>query len=159
MTGQLRIARLHIALEGIQPVIWRRVEVPVQTSLKVLHEIIQAVMPFGNRHLFMFEVDGRRYTQPDPDGHFGQGMGNARNMRLAAIAGRDIASFSYNYDFGDDWHFTITLEAVETVDEAPCYPRFIAGEGRAPPEDVGGIPGFERFLEATGDPAHRNTAS
>lgn len=154
MTGLLRIARLHIALEGVEPAVWRRVEVPLQTSLKVLHEVIQAAMPFRNRHLFLFEVDGRRYTQPDPDGMFGQGMGLARNMRLAALVARGETGFRYTYDLGDDWSHAITIEAVDTVDDAPLYPRLVDGAGRAPPEDVGGVPGFETFREAMADPAH-----
>jgi len=28
------------------------------------------------------------------------------------------------------------------------------GEGNAPPEDVGGIPGYEEFLKIMGDPNH-----
>jgi len=47
-----RIARIRVELEGIKPTIWRRVEVPLTTSLKGLHEVIQAVMLFENYHLF-----------------------------------------------------------------------------------------------------------
>ncbi|WP_246765093.1 plasmid pRiA4b ORF-3 family protein [Ensifer sp. PDNC004] len=38
-----RIARLHIQLDDIEPLIWRRVEVPLTMSLKGLHDVIQAV--------------------------------------------------------------------------------------------------------------------
>src|SRR5438552_4461380 len=34
------------------------------------------------------------------------------------------------------------------------YPRYIAGENPAPPEDCGGIPGFYAQLEALADPNH-----
>nr|WP_241212621.1 plasmid pRiA4b ORF-3 family protein [Sphingomonas sp. ABOLG] len=34
------------------------------------------------------------------------------------------------------------------------YPRFVAGERRCPPEDVGCLPGYEMFLKAMGDPTH-----
>jgi CheY-like chemotaxis protein len=43
-----RIARIRIVLNGIDPTIWRRVQVPLTTSLKGLHDVIQAVMPFEN---------------------------------------------------------------------------------------------------------------
>jgi Plasmid pRiA4b ORF-3-like protein len=33
-------------------------------------------------------------------------------------------------------------------DRTADYPRFVDGARRAPPEDVGGIPGFEAFAEA-----------
>ena len=67
MTFVDRIARIHIELEGINPAIWRRVEVPLTTSLRGLHEIIQAVMLFENYHLFQFDVGGKRYGIPDPE--------------------------------------------------------------------------------------------
>lgn len=34
------------------------------------------------------------------------------------------------------------------------YPQLILAEGRTPPEDVGGPPGYEHFLEAINDPSH-----
>lgn len=52
----------------------------------------------------------------------------------------------YNYDFGDDWWFTIRLE--EIVDDYYFgFPTLLAGAETAPPEDVGGIHGFYEFLE------------
>jgi hypothetical protein len=38
------IARLRIVLNDIEPVIWRCVDVPVTSSLKMLHDIVQAAM-------------------------------------------------------------------------------------------------------------------
>lgn len=59
----------------------------------------------------------------------------------------------YNYDFGDDWRFTIKLE--EIVDDYYFgYPTLLDGAETAPPEDVGGIHGFYEFLEAYRDPKH-----
>jgi len=37
-------------------------------------------------------------------------------------------------------------------------PRFIEGRQRRPPEDVGGPPGFEIFLDALADPEHADHA-
>lgn len=34
------------------------------------------------------------------------------------------------------------------------YPRYIAGEGNAPPEDCGGIPGFYEKLDIAADPSN-----
>ena len=56
MTRTDSIARIRIELNGIDPTIWRGVEVPLTTSLKGLHDVIQAVMPFENRHPFLFNV-------------------------------------------------------------------------------------------------------
>ena len=59
----------------------------------------------------------------------------------------------YNYDFGDDWWFTIRLE--EIVDDYYFgFPTLLDGAETAPPEDVGGIHGFYEFLEAYRNPKH-----
>lgn len=60
---------------------------------------------------------------------------------------------NYMYDFGDGWEFTVKLEKV--VDDYYFgYPTLLAGEQEAPPEDVGGIPGFYHFLEIYEDESH-----
>lgn len=147
-----RIARLHIQLNDIEPVIWRRVEVPLTTTLKALHAVIQAIMLFEDYHLFQFEIGDHRYGYPDPE--WGDDMRDARNIRLGAILARGETRFTYTYDFGDDWRHTIVIEEVVAADPMVDYPRFVEGVRRAPPEDIGGLPGFEEFLGAMADPKH-----
>ena len=154
MTSNERIARLHIKLDHIEPVIWRRVEVPITTSLKGLHDVIQAVMLFKDYHLFEFNAGGKRYAVPDPEWDFGADTYAARNVRIGALVDRGITTFNYTYDFGDDWRHSITVEAVTDADPALEYPRLTDGDRRAPPEDVGGLPGFEDFLNAMAKPRH-----
>jgi hypothetical protein len=45
-------------------------------------------------------------------------------------------------------------DVAGTLDPLVGYPRFIEGARRAPPEDVGGLTGFEEFLGAMADPKH-----
>ena len=59
---------------------------------------------------------------------------------------------------GDDWRHTVTIEDVGSGDLGKQYSSFVAGERRCPPEDVGGFPGFELFLDAMADPAHEDYA-
>jgi hypothetical protein len=147
------IARLHIALADIEPLIWRRVEVPVDASLKTLHDVIQGAMGWLDRHLWEFEADDRRYGVPDPD--WGDdNLFAARNIRLKTLLDRGIRRILYTYDMGDNWEHIVTVEAVEAGPPGTKYPRYVDGERRAPPEDCGGIPGFEAFLEAIANPRH-----
>ena len=152
-----RIARLKITLDYSKPVIMRRIEVPLSASLYTLHEAIQAVMLFENYHLFRFDVGPRGhetgYGIPDPDGFME--VIDAKHATLDQLIDAKINKFTYTYDFGDDWRHTILVEAVAPADQAFIYPRFIDGARRAPPEDVGGEPGFENFLAAMADTQHR----
>jgi hypothetical protein len=154
MTFADRIARVRVELDDIHPTVWRRVDVPLTVSLRGLHEVIQALMLFENRHLFQFDVEGKRYGIPDPEWDAGPAVLEAKNTKLGALVKRGVSRFSYTYDFGDNWQHSVTIENTAAADPALDYPRFVEGARRAPPEDVGGIPGFEEFLEAMIGPRH-----
>ncbi len=46
------------------PPIWREVEVPTSITLKVLHDIVQAVMGWFDYHLWEFTIGVRKYGLP-----------------------------------------------------------------------------------------------
>jgi hypothetical protein len=68
VTATTRIFDLDIVLEEVQPPVQRRVQVPGEASLAVLHEVVQESVGWTNSHLHEFEIAGRRYGMPDPDG-------------------------------------------------------------------------------------------
>ena len=111
---------------------------------------IFATLRSGRRHVWLWTVTG-----PYPD-HYqgGPKVHHAKSTRLKTLVSRGIDRFVYEYDFGDYWLHDILIE--ECGDGLPDrdYPFFISGEGRCPPEDVGGVSGFEEFLEAVGKPRH-----
>ncbi len=154
-----RIACLHISLDGIEPGIWRRVEVPLTLTLKGLHDVIQTVMGWQGYHLHEFRVGDDRYGSPDPDPgpefDWEQKIRSDKSTRLAALIDKGVTSFAYIYDFGDNWEHTVLVEAVLDADPALEYPRFLAGERRGPPEDVGGTEGYYEFVKAATRPRHR----
>ena len=57
----------------------------------------------------------------------------------------------YLYDFGDSWEHLIEFEG-EHEKTTEKYPICLAGERACPPEDVGGIPGYENFLSIIKNP-------
>lgn len=154
MTHVDRIARIRIELDETMPPVWRSVDVPLTTSLRGLHEVIQAVMLFEDYHLFQFDVGDKRYGIPDPEWDYELRIFDAKNIKLGALIDRGLVQFGYTYDFGDNWQHTVSIEAVDAADPAVEYPRFVGGARRAPPEDVGGISGFEEFVEAMTKPRH-----
>lgn len=58
------------------------------------------------------------------------------------------------YDFGDGWRHTIRVTDFKESDPHRYYPVLVGGCGRCPPEDVGGPPGYGKYLEAIADPSH-----
>ena len=64
------------------------------------------------------------------------------------------AKFLYRYDFGDNWEHVVVLEKVLPPEGGVRYPVCLGGARACPPEDCGGVAGYERMLEALRDPRH-----
>lgn len=146
---QLKILRLEI-----EPEIWRRLLVPGGVRLDRLHEIFQAAMGWKNSHLHEFRAGDTRYREPDPE--FDEGdVRDERSVRLFEVALSVNDSFLYEYDFGDSWEHVVVAEKILTSEDSPAgLPVCLAGARSCPPEDCGGVPGYESFLEAIRDATH-----
>ena len=154
--GKETIYQLNVALELSRPLIWRRLQVPSAMALPKLHRILQMVMGWEDCHVHEFRIDGKAYAEPDPEDHpLGREVADERRVRLGTVLSAVGSSFEYIYDFGDNWRHTILLEALLPVTpRSKRYPVCLGGARSAPPEDVGGIGGYERYLEALSDPKH-----
>ncbi|CAA7618937.1 conserved hypothetical protein [Magnetospirillum sp. LM-5] len=149
------IARIRIELQDIEPKIWRRVDVPLSTSLMGVHDIIQVAMGWQCEHLFEFRVGDKIYSEPYPDDDmYARKTYNAKSIRLKTLVERGVGRFLYTYDFGDNWQHDIVIESVRDGDAEIDYPVFVDGARRCPPDDVGGSSGFMDFLEAMLNPTH-----
>ena len=74
---------------------------------------------------------------------------------LAAIVQEHLVAFKYIYDFGDRWELRIKVEKTllgdpELAKRAMC----LTGANAAPPDDVGGAPGYEEFVATMTNPNH-----
>ncbi len=144
--------RLKVTLRGSRPPIWRRVQVDADATLLRLHEILQVVMGWTESHLHQFRRGATLYGRPDPE--LGMHQENERRIRLRDVLRRPKDRMIYEYDFGDGWEHDVVLGAsTSTVGNKPAV-RVLAGKGACPPEDVGGLWGYFRFLEAIQTPKH-----
>jgi Plasmid pRiA4b ORF-3-like protein len=148
--------RLHVQLQGIRPPIWRLFEVPSDLPLGALHGCIQAVMGWEDAHLHGFarrdydtDEPGARFVMDDlDDGPPGIPERTVRLDELLATSGDELA---YLYDFGDSWTHLIRLDAVLPWDwseaasalTAVLPMRVLDGARACPPEDCGGVPGYD----------------
>jgi len=141
------VHRVTITLDGIEPKIWRTVEVPSEMPLRDLHEVVQGAMGWEGYHLYLFEIDGVGYGEPDEDGWMNfQDPGVA----IGAVAKDRGSRLRYLYDFGDDWVHELVVDAVVDADPVIPYPRCLDGARACPPEDCGGVDGYHEMLEALG---------
>src|ERR1700693_2671644 len=152
------IATVRIELRDSNPVIWRQVEVPTSIPLKVLHNVFQAAMGWFDYHLWEFTIGERRYGLPMDEDWGTEPRIDAAKARLREVLRPRRTTIDYLYDFGDSWEHRLTVTHIRAGDPDLSYPRYIAGEHNAPPEDCGGIPGFYQMLDAAADPNHPDHA-
>jgi hypothetical protein len=137
-------------LSEIEPVVWRRLVVPWTWHLGKLHLAIQAAFNWRNYHLHEFNIGGLRYGYPEllEEGNFMDAprVFDEREVRLRDFGSTPKVTFTYLCDFGDDWRHTIEIEQHLTLDITPKVATCIAGGRARPPEDVGGVSGYDRFL-------------
>jgi hypothetical protein len=146
------IYQIKITLQDSKPPIWRRLLVSSDTLLSQLHQIIQTAMSWWDSHLHQFIVGDVYYGVPTPDAWYE--VKDERRAKLNQIAPQEKSRFVYEYDFGDDWLHVILVEKILPPDPAQKLPVCIKGKRACPPEDVGGIWGYETFLEAISDSEH-----
>ncbi len=151
------VYQFKITLLESRPPIWRRIMVP-NGALDELHEHIQSAMGWTNSHLHQFEIRGRRYGDPEllDDGFGDADFISSLETQLSDLFGgkRPPKKFHYMYDFGDGWEHQVEFEGATPPESEKKYPCCIAGERACPPEDVGGVGGYENMLIALADPSH-----
>ncbi len=147
--------QLKVTLQEIHPPVWRLIQIWEDATLAQLHRTLQMVMGWEDYHLHEFSIGRRIYSVPDPDDDlYERKVIDESRVRLEEVVPRVGTRFEYLYDFGDSWRHDLRLEAIVLPDSEASYPRCLAGERSAPPEDVGGSSGYEDYLEAMADPGH-----
>ncbi len=110
--------QLRVALTEIEPPIWRRLVVPWTFHLGQLHLVLQAAFGWWNSHLHEFRIGGLFYGDPEQVGvpefegdlrHFDE-----TEVRLLDFDRGERVSFTYVYDFGDNWAHTVTVEEIRS---------------------------------------------
>jgi hypothetical protein len=141
----LPVYQVKIALEAIDPPIWRRIEVS-DCNLNDLHEIIQVSFGWSGFHRHVFQVRGlqRRGMR----GHEYHDLEDTDAIFLSDLAELGCRVFRYEYDFGDCWLHEITLEATLPAEPGVCYPRCVDGRRSGPPEDTGGPYAYPAVLQS-----------
>ena len=79
---------------------------------------------------------------------------DSHSRKLSQLASQGPSSFTYQYDFGDDWEHVIKIEKTMPAEPKTKYPRCIDGKRACPPEDCGGAYGYETLLETIQDRNH-----
>lgn len=153
MAKNLRdVYQIKVTLNDISPPIWRRLLISNTTDLAELHEIIQVAMGWTDSHLHQFVVGEECYGEPEPDFDFD--VTPEYGVRIGSILKKEKDWIIYEYDFGDGWEHKIVLEKILPYNPKDVLPKCVTGRRGCPPEDVGGVWGYQEFLDAYNDKNH-----
>lgn len=148
---QAGMLTIRVDLDGAQPPIWRRLVLPGDITLPVLHDLLQAAIGWTDSHLHRFQWPGARawdadYFLTDLDVAEGEEGIHENSVRLDAVLREPGDTLVYLYDFGDGWIHHLRLESI-----GPRSPgdqlRCLGGRGRGPEEDAGGIHRWNELAE------------
>jgi hypothetical protein len=150
MTFQFKIQLIEVD----DPPVWRRVVVPGKFTFYRFHHVIQEAFGWENSHLFQFTPEGWGSNPTiglmiDYDND--DNTQDCKKIKLSQIFIEPGQTYTYIYDFGDDWLHVIWLEKIteENLEKAVV----LEGEGKCPPEDCGGFPGFKEMKKVLADPS------
>ena len=156
-----KVYHFKITLKGIKPLICRRIQVPETYSFWDLHVAIQDSMGWTDSHLHNFEIINPSTRRKEeiglPDDDFRENkMFPGWKRKIANYFSTRNDKANYIYDYGDHWEHSVKLEKILIREPGIEYPVCTGGARACPPEDCGGPPGYEDFLEAIMDPSHES---
>jgi len=161
-----QVYQFKLALVGVEPPIWRRIQVPETYSFWDLHVALQDAMGWLDYHLHVFRVPGPGTSEveqigiPDDDPFEGdKPMLPGWEIPITHHFTRPGTTVPYEYDFGDGWEHELTLEAILPRQAGQKYPLCVDGARACPPEDTGGVYGYENVLAAIQDATHEEHES
>lgn len=157
--------RLRVDLTDTKPPLWRRLEVTSDLFLDELHEILQIAFGWTDSHLHQFG-SGTSYYDHMTEYYLCPYMAEEgeqpgipeEQVRLDEVLADKGDVLFYCYDFGDNWIHRIALEDISPA--GPDAPVAVCTAGRrpGPPEDCGGVHGYELVVAAS-DPSHKDHAA
>jgi len=154
-----QVFQFKIELEGISPLIWRRIQVSPLSNFWDLHVAIQDAMGWTDHHLHHFEIRRKGHSETD---HIGIPDFDRTGDLKEVYPGWEIPvdqyfaelgmEARYRYDYGDDWVHRVRLEGFMYREKGVKYPICLHGERSCPPEDCGGVYGYQNLLRVLSDP-------
>mgnify|MGYP003583334718 CR=1 FL=1 len=136
------VFEINATIAGSKPPIARTIRLNQDTNLQIVHEIMQAVFNWGNVHMHYFR------------NHMGSFIKN-EEQTILSDALKDKEPIVYVYDYGDAW--TINLELIREIEtDTRIRPVCTDGKRQSPPEDCGGIVGYDDALDLL---AHHNKST
>ena len=152
----MKAYQLKITIKDSHPPIWRRLIVPAGLSFSQLSLILNTTMGWSGYHMSNYTF-GQLKVELDDD-FDEENVFEYLDFEVLDAANHiideyldEVKTFTYTYDFGDDWRHQIKVEKIIT-DYEFRYPQVIKYKGQTPFEDCGGIWGYYELLDTLAHP-------
>ena len=155
-TSKVKELHIRIKLNNAPVKIWRELKVPSNMSLELLAKVLILAMGWGDCHLHQFaQYKGKGYiyfksTQDLKEENtfsFSRSY-NSDETPVGKVLSQKGKRIRFEYDFGDNWEHDVWVKGIREYDpdETPEV-ILVKGQGQCPPEDCGGVWGYEELLE------------
>lgn len=148
---------IRIKLNDAPVKIWRELKVPSNMSLELLAQFLILAMGWKNVHLHQFKKKDSIFKNTfdikqekdmfDDWSWWGFQTYNADELAISDVLSQKGERMKFEYDFGDSWEHDVWVKGIREYekDEEPSV-KFLKGQGVCPPEDCGGVWGYEDLL-------------
>jgi hypothetical protein len=122
----------HVFKVSLSGKCWRRIEMSAGMNLHHLSTAILDAFEFDYDHLYAFTYRNRfgaltQACHPNMDD-----SPHADEVRIGDLPLQTGSAMTYNYDFGDDWRFSVKLEHIDPDGGKTDRPRVSESRGEAP---------------------------
>lgn len=157
---QCEAAELEITLDlGVYKAI-RNITLPINISFHDLNRVIQRLYSWHNCHLhdfLIYDSSGEcildLISEDEEDEGFSQTPIKYQSEVMITDFIKEKYKIEYRYDYGDGWIHEIKVNKI--IEKYTDYnPVCTYAVGDAPPENVGGIPGYINFYKIINDKEH-----
>lgn len=149
---------IRIKLNNAPVKIWRELVVPSNITLELLAYVLIQAMGWEHEHLYQFIEKNNvfyintKLLKEEANNFFGFlsriEHRNSDKTTLEMVLQPKGSRLKFEYDFGDSWNHDLWVKAARDYapDEEPVI-KLLKGQGACPPEDCGGVWGYEELLE------------
>ncbi|MBR4455825.1 MAG: plasmid pRiA4b ORF-3 family protein, partial [Solobacterium sp.] len=127
------------------------IDVPASMRFSMLSDVIQTLFGFDGYHLSSFDFRElpfslRSYTEEDDwELSFPMDKFQLGNFEF-------VSNFTYTYDFGDDWEFSVKRESIWNS-FGEDHPVLIKSKGGKLVEDIGGVWAYNDLVRSLAHPS------
>jgi hypothetical protein len=146
-----------VSLKYISPHVWRRIRVSGDATMWELSNAILEAMGWAKSHLHGFRFAARRPADAIQIGFPGMDAGWLDPENKTRLLAKEKVAHWFvlerrprailDYDYGDGWEHEVVLERVMPKEQGVRYPQCVKGKHACPPDDCGGVGGFEHLVD------------